>query len=99
MVARTGKYQKWLGIINVFILLSSLFLIFYGAILKLYYHMDTLDFVSVYFQLLPILLVAIGILTFILSAVGFVSTGFESRATFIAYAVLMTFLSLSMLGK
>ena len=39
-----GKYQKWMGLMNVFILLTSLFLIFFGIVLVLYYHMDKLDF-------------------------------------------------------
>ena len=41
---KVNKYQSWLALLNVLILLSSLCLIFYGVILKLYYHLDTLAY-------------------------------------------------------
>ena len=47
---RTGKYQKWLGMVNVFLLLSSFVLLFTGVILRLNYFMDRIGFISMYFE-------------------------------------------------
>ena len=47
---KAGKYQKWIGMVNVLLLLSSLVLLFTGIILRLNYFMDNLGFISVYFE-------------------------------------------------
>ena len=47
---KAGKYQKWLGMVNVLLLLSSLVLLFTGVIFKLNYFMDKLGFISVHFE-------------------------------------------------
>lgn len=71
-ITRKTKYQRWLGMLNVLILLGSLCLVFLGLVLKLSYYMDQLGFLSSNFELLPWLLTGVGIATFMLAALGFI---------------------------
>ena len=72
--------QRWLGIVNVFLLLGALTMIFSGLTLKMFYYMDLLDFITVNFVLLPWMLVGVGTATFLVSTFGFVIAPHEKRA-------------------
>ncbi len=61
--------------------------------------MDKLSFVSDYFAILPWLLSTLGSALFIVSALGFISSGVQSKPRFMAYAVIMCLLSLTLIGK
>ena len=45
-VTRKTKYQRYLGILNVLMLLGSLTMIFSGLVLKLSYYMDHLGYIT-----------------------------------------------------
>ena len=47
--SRSSKYQRFLNISNVFLLITSTILIFCGIILISWYHMLKLEFWSAYF--------------------------------------------------
>ena len=66
-ITRKTKYQRWLGIINVLMLLGSLSLIFFALILHFSYFMDHLSFVSYSFGVLPWLVLGVGVGTFTLA--------------------------------
>ena len=55
-------------------------MIFSGLILKMFYYMDLLDFITVNFVLLPWMLVGVGTATFLVSTFGFVIAPHEKRA-------------------
>ena len=59
----------------------------------------TLLTVSEYFEILPYLIIGLGVSTFIVSAVGFITAGMESRPGLIAYALIMICLTLGIFGK
>ncbi len=86
-ITRSTKYQRWLGILNVLLLLGSLTLGFAGQILKVTYYMDRLDMISQYFGILPWLLIIVGAVAFVVSSFGFIfSATVESRALLFTYA-------------
>ena len=99
MITRTGKYQKWLGMINVIILLSGLSMLFFGCVLKWHYSMDSLNFVTEYFPILVWLSIGLGSAAFIFAAFGLACSGMESKPPMIIYAILMVFMSLALFGK
>ena len=99
VISSITKYQKWLGGLNVLILLSSLCMIMFGIVLKSTYQMDTMDFVSEYFLIFPWLIIGLGIATFLVSAVAFISVGTESKRLLKTYAVIMGLLCMGLFGK
>ena len=99
VIRRTSKYQYFLSIFNVLILLASLTILFFGLALKLSFKMDSFDFVDPNFKLVPYLLIAIGSMMFVVSAVSFIGFGTETRAPYIIIGALMSIFSLTMLGK
>jgi len=95
--ARKGKYQKVLGIANVYFMISSLTMLILGALLIKGLHMDKiyvpsdegiLDSLSSYGKL-PWLLVGIGIATFVLATLGFLFLELESKPPLIVYSFLL----------
>ena len=59
----------------------------------------TLLTVSEYFEILPYLIIGLGVSTFIVSAVGFITAGMESRIGLRVYALIMILLTLGIFGK
>lgn len=94
-VQRSTKYQKWLGIVNVILLLGSIVLIFVGQSLQMQYYMDKLGMIDTYFQILPWVLIGSGVLSFLISTAGFIfSSTIESRCFLYFYAISCIVLSL-----
>ena len=90
MQRRTTKYQKFLNVSNVFLLITSTILIFSAAILIKFYHLSKLDFWSTYFWMVPYLMIVLGTYTFLVTVFGFLISGSENRALLIAYAALLS---------
>ena len=100
---RSGKYQKALGIVNVYIMVSSLIMTVIGVVLMRVFHMDkiyvtsesetALEDLSSYGQL-PWLLLSIGVATFILATLGFLFSGMESKPALMTHSVFMGLLVL-----
>ena len=77
--ARSTKYQRYLNISNVFMLVLAVFLITTASILIRFYHLSKLDFLSWLFSACPWCMLAHGCFTFIISIYGFLISNQESR--------------------
>ena len=96
---KATKYQKYLNLSNVFLLITSTILIFSAIILMKFYHVDKLDFWSPYFQVVPVYMVTLGIYTFLVCFFGFFVAGIENRGFIAGYAVLLGVAFLAQLGS
>lgn len=96
---KATRYQKYLNLSNVFLLITSTILIFSAIVLMKFYHVDKLDFWSVYFWIVPIYMISLGIYTFLVCVFGFVISGMENRVMIAGYAVLLTVAFLAQLGS
>lgn len=94
--ARSSKYQRFLNLANVFLLIASTILIFCAAILITWYHMLKLEFWSPYFYWTPMLMLSLGIYTFFTCCYGFIISVRESRGLITVMALL---LSIAFLGQ
>jgi len=88
--ARSTKYQRFLNLSNVFMLIVSTILVFTAAILIGFYHLTKLDFWSWHFYSCPICMLALGVYTFAVSVYGFLISKQESRALISLVAVLFS---------
>jgi len=77
--ARSTKYQRFLNLSNVFMLIVSTVLLFTSGILIGFYHLTKLDFWSWYFYACPMCMLALGLYTFAVSVYGFLISNKESR--------------------
>ncbi len=89
MQRRTTKYQKFLNVSNVFLLITSTILIFSAAVLIKFYHLSKLGFWSDYFWVAPYLMIVLGVYTFLVTVFGFLISGTENRALLVIYAALL----------
>lgn len=96
---KATRYQKYLNLSNVFLLITSTILIFSAVVLMKFYHVDKLDFWSMYFWVVPIYMVSLGIFTFLVCIYGFVIANMENRAFIVGYAVLLAVAFLAQLGS
>ncbi|TRY78926.1 hypothetical protein TCAL_12183 [Tigriopus californicus] len=90
MQRKATKYQKFLNLSNVFLLITSTILIFSAVILIKFYHINKLDFWSSYFWVAPILMIVLGVYTFLVCVYGFLISGSENRALLALYALLLS---------
>ena len=54
-----------------------------------FYHIDKLYFWSAYFQIVPLLMIVLGVYTFLLCVYGFIISNYEHRPLLAIYAVLL----------
>jgi len=94
--ARSTKYQKFLNLSNVFLLIVSTGLLFTSVVLMSFYHMTKLAFWSWYFYALPMAMLVLGLYTFAVSVYGFLISTRESKGLISLIAV---FLSIAFLGQ
>jgi len=99
MQRKATRYQKYLNLSNVFLLITSTILIFTAVILMKFYHVDKLDFWSVYCWLAPVFMIVLGVYTFLVCIFGFVISGSENRPMIAGYAVLLTLAFLAQLAS
>jgi hypothetical protein len=76
---RSTKYQKFLNLSNVFLLIVSTALLFTSVVLMRYFHMTKLSFWSWYFYALPMCMLVLGLYTFAVSVYGFLISTRESK--------------------
>jgi len=93
---RSTKYQRFLNLSNVFLLIVSTGLLFSSIVLMSFYHMTKLEFWSWYFYATPMTMLALGLYTFAVSVYGFLISTKESRGLISLIAV---FLSVAFLGQ
>jgi len=94
--SRSTKYQRFLNISNVFLLITSTILIFSSIVLIKFYHISKLDFWSDWFYINPMLMIALGLYTFLVCVYGFLISNQENRCFVSLIAV---FLSIAFLGQ
>lgn len=74
-------------------------MVFFGSVLHLHYEMDSLAFISEYFNWLPILMLSVGSAAFLTGIAGFVCLAMESKPAIIIYGLMMAILCPGMIGK
>ena len=65
-----SQYPGLLAISNVILLIASTILMYLGASLVTFYHLDKLDFVSRYFSIVPYCMICLGVGSFIVALYG-----------------------------
>lgn len=85
--ARSTKYQRFLNLTNVFMLIVSTILLFTSGVLITFYHLTKLEFWSWYFYACPMCMLALGLYTFSVSVYGFLISSQESRGLISLVAV------------
>jgi len=85
--ARSTKYQRFLNLSNVFMLIVSTMLVYTSSNLIGFYHLTKLDFWSWHFYACPICMLALGLYTFAVSVYGFLISNQESRGLISLVAV------------
>jgi len=90
--ARSTKYQKFLNISNVFLLIVSTILLFSSGILMTFYHLTKLHYWSWYFYACPICMLVLGVYTFAVCVYGFIISAYENR---LLISLMAVFLSLA----
>ena len=98
VMKKTSKFQYFLSLFNVAILLASLILLFFGLTLKFSYYMDYFDFIDGNFSVVPNLLIILGSIMFVASAISFIGFGTDTKWPYIVISIIMTILSLALLG-
>ena len=76
---RATRYQKYLTLASVVLIITSIIVIFSSVILIKFYHLTKLHFWNPYFYVTPILLISLGVYKFIVAVYGFAITGTENR--------------------
>jgi len=99
MQRKATRYQKYLNLSNVFLLITSTILIFTAVILMKFYHVDKLDFWSVYCWLVPVFMITLGVYTFLVCIFGFFTSGSENQPMIAGYAVLLAVAFLAQLAS
>jgi len=89
--ARSTKYQRFLNLSNVFLLMTSIILVFSAVVLIKFYHITKLDFWSIWFYINPIFMIILGIYTFAISVYGIIISNSENRCLISMLAVTLSF--------
>jgi len=97
--ARSSKYQRFLNMSNVFLLITSTILIFCAIILISWYHMLKLYFWSGYFYWTPMLMLILGIYTFLTTCYGFIISVKESRGLLMVMSILLSIAFVGQVGS
>jgi hypothetical protein len=99
MQQRVTKYQKFLNVSNVILLITSTILIFTAIVLMKFYHITKLDFWSPLFAVVPPYIISLGIYTFIVSFFGFTISGSDRKVLVAVYAILLAIAFIAQLGS
>jgi hypothetical protein len=97
--SRVTKYQKFLNLSNVFLLITSTILIFTAIVLMKFYHVTKLDFWHALFAIVPPYIIVLGFYTFGVCFFGFAISGSERRALLAVYAVLLAIAFVAQIGS
>ena len=99
MQSRVTKYQRFLNLSNVFLLITSTILIFTAIVLMKFYHITKLEFWDVLFSVVPPYIIVLGFYTFCVCFFGFAISGSEKRPLLATYAVLLTIAFVAQVGS
>jgi len=89
MQRKATRYQKYLTLASVILIVTSTIVIFSSVILMKFYHLPTLVFWSSFFYYTPYLMVSLGVYMLVISIYGFAITGTENRGVLAVFAVLL----------
>ena len=89
MVKGSSSYPGLLAVANVILMVASTVLVFLGAALVTFYHLDKLDFISPYFYIVPYIMVGLGVVSFLLALFGIVAGCSESRPLLVLFSIAM----------
>lgn len=65
-----SQYPGLLGLANIILLIASTSLMYLGAALTNFYLLDKLDFISVYFSVVPHIMIGTGVASFFTALIG-----------------------------
>ena len=99
MQSRVTKYQRFLNLSNVFLLITSTILIFTAIVLMRFYHVTKLNFWHSLFAIVPPYIIVLGFYTFAVCFFGFAISGSERRALLATYAVLLAIAFVAQIGS
>lgn len=99
MQRKATRYQKYLNLASVFLIVTSTIIIFMSVVLLEFYYLKTLHFWSVYFYVAPVLMICMGVYKFVVSFYGFSISNTENRGLLTVFAVLMVVGFLAQLGS
>lgn len=99
MQRRATRYQKYLTMASVILIITSTIVIFSSVVLMKFYHLTSLHFWHTYFYITPMLMVALGIYKFVVSIYGFAITGTENRCVLALFAILLSLAFIGQLGS
>ena len=89
MQRRATRYEKYISLSSVFLIITSTIVIFTSVVLIKWYFMPNLSFWDPMFEVAPYLMLGLGIFKFCVSLYGFGITSSENRGLLIFFAVLL----------
>lgn len=89
MQRRATRYEKYISLASVFLIITSTIVIFTSVVLIKWYFMPNLAFWDQMFSVAPYLMLGLGIFKFIISLFGFAITSSENRGLLIFFAILL----------
>ena len=93
-----SKYPVLLGLLNLVLLIASTTLMYLGGSLINFYLLDKFDFVSVWFRVVPNVIVGLGVASFIVSLFGCFVALNDKRWQLFLYSALVACLFIVQLG-
>jgi len=95
---RSHRYQKWINLCAIFLLIVSIVYIFCSIILMKFYQIEKLNFWSEVFLVTPAYINILGFYIFIVGFIGISVSALENRCLLVTYAVLMVICFLAQIG-
>ncbi len=99
MRRRSTKYQNYINLNAVFLLITSIVFIFCAIILMKFYQVDKLDFWDEVFLVVPSYIIVLGVYIFIIGFFGIAISGLENRCLLVMYAILMSIAFVAQIGS
>jgi len=99
MKHRSHKYQRYINLTAVGLLVASVVFIFCAIILMKFYQVDKLDFWDEVFLVVPSYIIALGIYIFVVAFFGIAISGQENRCLLVMYAILMSLAFVAQIGS
>ena len=99
MKRRSHKYQRYINLNAVFLLVTSIVFIFCAIILMKFYQVEKLNFWDEVFLVVPVYIIILGIYIFFIGFFGIAISGLENRCLLVMYAILMTVAFVGQIGS
>ena len=96
---RTMKYKYYISLIIMFLLITSLLVIFTSVSLIKWYRLPMLKTWDIFFEIAPYLMLAVGSFTFLVAFYGFFVTPLGSRCCLISFAILLSMACIAQIGS